>query len=129
MVPWSITRVTDLPPNATLREMQQHALAQLIRVSHPMCHNCPNRCSMRALYHPCTSLYNCCHAVKVPFLLPMKVKAGASPCPQLQRGLSISPTGKGPVHIPNRKGASPYPQLEMGQSISPTGKGRAKSVD
>ena len=60
---------------------------------------------MCALYHPCTSLYDCCRAVKVPFFLPMKVKGGAGPYPQPERGQSISPTGKGPVHIPNRKGA------------------------
>ena len=32
MIPWSIGRVTDLPPNAKLREMQQntHGLVQLI---------------------------------------------------------------------------------------------------
>ena len=56
----------------------------------------------------------------------------------MERGRSISPTGKGPVHIPKRKGAGPYPQkganphpqkgatpqprLDMCQSISPTGK-------
>ena len=27
------------------------------------------------------------------------------------------------VHTPNRKGTSPYPQLERGYSVSPTGKG------
>ena len=33
MVPWSITRVTDLAPNAQLREMQQnaHGLVELVR--------------------------------------------------------------------------------------------------
>ena len=30
---------------------------------------------------------------------------GASPYPQLERGQSISPIGKGPVHIPSQKGA------------------------
>ena len=45
------------------------------------------------------------------------------PCPQPERGQSIFPTGKGPIHIPNRRGASPYPQPERGQSISPIGKG------
>ena len=53
----------------------------------------------------------------------------ASVCWNVQ---SISPTRKGPVHIPNwkgaspfphRKGASPYPQPERGLSVSPTGKG------
>ena len=36
-VPWSMKRVTDLPPNAKLREMQQnmHGLAQLIRAVAP----------------------------------------------------------------------------------------------
>ena len=35
MVPWSIRRVTDLPPNAKLREMQQNTqgLVQLIRAT------------------------------------------------------------------------------------------------
>ena len=32
-------------------------------------------------------------------------RKGASPHPQLERGQSKPPTGKGPVHIPNRKGA------------------------
>ena len=37
MVPWSITRVTDLPPDAKLREMQQnmHGPAQLMRRTTP----------------------------------------------------------------------------------------------
>ena len=37
MVPWPIRRVTDLPPNAKLREMQQntHRLVQLIRAAMP----------------------------------------------------------------------------------------------
>ena len=62
MVPWPIRRVTDLPPNAKLHEMQQnmHRLVQLIRAATPdvpnqtPSHNCPNKCSTRALYHPCT---------------------------------------------------------------------------
>ena len=35
MVPWSIRRETDLPPNAELREMQQntHGMVQLIRAA------------------------------------------------------------------------------------------------
>ena len=35
MVPWSIRRVTDLPPNAKLREMQQnmHRLVHLIKAT------------------------------------------------------------------------------------------------
>ena len=35
MVPWSIKRVADLPPNAKLHEMQQymHGLAQVIRAA------------------------------------------------------------------------------------------------
>ena len=35
MVPWSIRRVTDLPPNAELREMQKkmHGPVQLIRAA------------------------------------------------------------------------------------------------
>ena len=33
-----------------------------------------------------------------------------------ERGWSISPTAKGPFHIPNWKGAGPYPQLERGKS-------------
>ena len=45
-----------------------------------------------------------------------------SPSPQLE-GPVISPTGKGPLHIPNRKGASPHPQPKRGRSISATGKG------
>ena len=48
---------------------------------------------------------------------------GANPYPQLERGHSISPTRKGPLHIPNREGATPYPQPGRGHSISPTGKG------
>ena len=44
-----------------------------------------------------------------------------------KRGHSISSTGKGPVHIPNRKGAGPYPQLEEGRTISPTKKRLANS--
>ena len=37
MVPWPIRWVTDLPPNAKLREMQQntHGLVQLIRYATP----------------------------------------------------------------------------------------------
>ena len=37
MVPWPIRRVTDLPPNAKLREMQEntHGLVQLIRATTP----------------------------------------------------------------------------------------------
>ena len=37
MVPWSMRRVTDLPPNAKLREMQQnmHGLVQLIMAATP----------------------------------------------------------------------------------------------
>ena len=37
MVPWSIRRVTDVPPNAKLREMQQntHGLVQRIRAATP----------------------------------------------------------------------------------------------
>ena len=37
MVPWSIRRVADLPPNVNLREMQQntHGLVQLIRATTP----------------------------------------------------------------------------------------------
>ena len=37
MVPWSIRRVTDLPPNAKLHEMQQntHKLVQLIKAATP----------------------------------------------------------------------------------------------
>ena len=31
----------------------------------------------------------------------------ASPYPQLERGRSVSPTGKGPVHISNKKAISP----------------------
>ena len=42
---------------------------------------------------------------------------------------AMSQTGTGPAHIPNRKGASPYPQLEKGRSISPTGKGPCKKRD
>ena len=80
MVPWPIRWVTDLPPNAKLREMQQntHGLVQLIRAAtpndptKPQCHNCPNKCSIRAPNHPCTLLYDCWWAVKVPFFLPMK---------------------------------------------------------
>ena len=50
-------------------------------------------------------------------------KKGASPYPRPERCRSTSQTGKGPVHIPNRKGASPYAQLERGWSISQTEKG------
>ena len=48
MVPWSITRVTDLPPNAKLHEMQQntHGLVQLIRAATP---NVPNQTPMLQL--------------------------------------------------------------------------------
>ena len=37
MVPWSIRRVTDLPPNAKLREMQQNMprLMKLIKAAMP----------------------------------------------------------------------------------------------
>ena len=62
MVPWSIRRVTDLPPNAKLCE-NTHGLVQLIIATtpdvpnQPQHHNCPNKCSMRALYHPHASLY------------------------------------------------------------------------
>ena len=37
MVPWSIRRVTDLPPNAKMFEMQQitHGLVQLIGAATP----------------------------------------------------------------------------------------------
>ena len=54
---------------------------------------------------PIPPLYDCCRAVKVPCFLPMKVKAGAGPYPQPERGKSISPTGKGPVRVSNRKWA------------------------
>ena len=64
MVPWSIRRVMDLPPNAKLREMQQNTHGVVL--SQPQSHNCTNKCSMRALYHPSTSLC----AVKIPFCLP-----------------------------------------------------------
>ena len=65
MVPWPIRWVTDLPPNAKLREMQQntHGLVQLIGAATPhvpnqaQCHTRPNKCSIRVLYNPCTSLY------------------------------------------------------------------------
>ena len=43
------------------------------------------------------------------------------PYPQPERGPCISPTGKGPVHIPNRKGASAYPQPERGDQSTKTG--------
>ena len=43
MVPWSIMRVTDLPPNAKLRKTQQntHGLVQLIRAATPDVPNQP----------------------------------------------------------------------------------------
>ena len=79
MVPWSIRRVTGLPPNAKSREIRQnlHRLVQLIRaatemfLTKPQCHNYANKCSKCALNHPRTSLYDCCRAVKVPCFLPM----------------------------------------------------------
>ena len=48
MVPWSIRRVTDPPPNAKLREMQQnmHGLVQLIRAATT---NVPNQTPMPQL--------------------------------------------------------------------------------
>ena len=81
MVPGSITRLTDVLPNAKLREMQQntHGLMQLIRAATP---DVPNQTPMpqlpkQMLNAPCTSLYECCRAVKVPLFLPLKVKAWA----------------------------------------------------
>ena len=66
--------VTDLPLNAKLREMQQHThgLVQLIRAATPYVPNQTSmpqlsKWSMRARNQPCTSLYDCCRAVKVPF--------------------------------------------------------------
>ena len=48
MVPWPMRWVTDLPPNAKLREMQQntHGLMQLIRAATP---DVPNQTSMPQL--------------------------------------------------------------------------------
>ena len=56
MVPWSIRWVTDLPPNAKLREMQQnrHGLVQLITAATP---NVPNQTPMpqpsKQMLNPC----------------------------------------------------------------------------
>ena len=53
MVPWSITRVTDLLPlNAKLREMQQntHGLVQRIRTATP---NVPHQTPMPHLSNKC----------------------------------------------------------------------------
>ena len=48
MVPWPIRRVTDLPLNAKLREMQQntHGLVKLIRAATP---DVPNQTPMPQL--------------------------------------------------------------------------------
>ena len=48
MVPWSIRRVTSLPPNAKLHEIQQntHGLVQLIRAATP---HIPNQTPMPLL--------------------------------------------------------------------------------
>ena len=78
MVPWSIKRVAAPPPNAKLLEMQTcmdwcNSLRppRQVFLTKPQCHNYPNKCFMRALCHPCTSLYDCCRVVKVPLFLPM----------------------------------------------------------
>ena len=57
MVPWSIRRVTDLPLNAKLREMQQnmHGLVQLIRAA---TRDVPNQTPMPQLSK---QMLNACH--------------------------------------------------------------------
>ena len=73
MVPRSIRRVTDLPLNAKMCEMQQNTTEWCnslgaphhMFLTKPQCHNCPKKCSMRA------RLYDYCRAVKFPFFLPM----------------------------------------------------------
>ena len=42
-------------------------------------------------------------------MVPWSISRVTDPPPD---AISISPTEKGPVHIPNRKEAGPYPQLE-----------------
>ena len=54
-----------------------------------------------------------------PLVPNMKAPVSMVGYPQPERGQSISPTRKGPVHI----------QLERGQSISSTERGHAKSAD
>ena len=52
MVPWPIRRVTDLPPSAKMRKMQQntHGLVQLIRDATP---TVPNQTPMPQLSKFC----------------------------------------------------------------------------
>ena len=95
MVPWSIRRVTDLPPNAKLHEMQQntHRLVQLIRAATP---NVPNQTPMPQLSK---QMLNAC------LLPPMHIIVQLLP----GRQSSILSSNEwhndmGPVHIPNRKG-------------------------
>ena len=98
MVPWSITRVTDLPPNAKLREMQQntHGLVQLIRAATPdvpqLSKQMLNACPLPPMH-------------MIARLLPGRQSSILCSTESKSMGQSISPTGKGPVHIPNWKGA------------------------
>ena len=99
---------------------------QLIRAAHAT-PQVPNQTPMpqQSKQMLCTTQHIMVHyrrAVKVPFFLPVKVKARAGQYPQSEMGQSISPNEKGLVHIPNRKGANSYPHLERGWSISPTGR-------
>ena len=127
MVPWSITRVTDLPLNAKLHEMQQntHGVVQLVKpatldvpqLSKQMLNACP--------IPPMHIIVRLLLGRQNSILPSNESKSRAknsilSSNESKSRGQSISPTGNGPLHIPNWKGAGPYPKPEMGL---------AKSVD
>ena len=78
MVPWSIRRVTDLPPNAKLCEMQQntHKLV-LIRAATP---NVPNQTPLpqvsKQLLNACPipPMHNIVRLLPVPPLMVMVVE-------------------------------------------------------
>ena len=79
MVPWSMRRVTDLPPKAKLLEMQQNAhrlTAQLIRATTP---DVPNQTPMPQLSEQMLN------ASPIP----------PSPYPQLERGGSYPQPERG----------------------------------
>ena len=72
MAPWSIRRVTNLPPNAELREMQQntHGLVQLMRAAAP---DVPNQTPMpqlsKQMLNPIPPMHIIVRAIKIPFFL------------------------------------------------------------
>ena len=104
MVPRSITRVTDPPPNAKMREMQQntHRWVQLIRAATldvpnqtpvpQLSKQMLNVCPKPPMHIIVRLLWGCERSI----LSSNESKSRANPYPQLERGRSVSPTGKGP---------------------------------